>query len=214
MNCKNFFLKVMCAAMFVVAFGASQAFAQPTDAQIKKHLSGPKVISTTLHKPGKKVWSSTYSKYVWDIGFTNKVKDSDNPGLFIYVDGIASFDIIGGRYVFWRTFSGDVRYEGIPNPTAAEVQSLIKQFGIEKFLGNYYDSVVGKVESMELAGEPKFEWHTPNSVSFNVVAVYTEKISNTESERVSRTFRIRLYRDDKKSAWANLMSDALDAEKL
>jgi len=85
MNGKNFFLKLMCAALFFVALSASQTFAQPTDAQIKKHLSGPKVVSSTLHKPGKKVWSSTYSKYVWDIGFTNKIKDVANPGGFIYV---------------------------------------------------------------------------------------------------------------------------------
>jgi len=41
----------------------------------------------------------------------------------------------------------------------------------------WYNLVVGKVESIGLANEPNYEWHTPNSVSFNIVAVYTQKLN-------------------------------------
>lgn len=37
----------------------------------------------------------------------------------------------------------------------------------------YFDRVVGDVESMRLAPDPQYEWHTPKSVSFNIVAIYT-----------------------------------------
>lgn len=215
MNSKDYLLKLISAALFFAAFGAVQTFAQPTDAQLKKLLSGPKVVSSVLHKPGKKVWSSTYSKYTWDIGFTNRVKDTDNPGLIIVVKGIMSFDIIGGRYVYWRDFYGESSYEGIANPTETDFQALIQQFGIEKILDNYFSSVVGEVESIKLAKDPKYEWHTPNSVSFNFTSTYTEKTDGIGGrERAARTFRIRLWRDDKNSQWRNTSTDLIEVEKL
>lgn len=215
MNSKNFFLKLMCAALFFAAFGASQISAQPTDAQLKKLLSGPKVISSQIHKPGKKVWSPSYSKYTWDIGFTNRVKDSDNPGLIIVVKGIMSFDIIGGRYVYWRDFLGESSYEGIPNPTEADFQELVKQFGINEILGNRAKYVVGKVESIKLAKEPKYEWHTPNSVSFRFTAIYTAEIDSTgKFARMEVTFVTRLYRDTLKGAWKGVSTDYIDEQIL
>ena len=76
-------------------------------------------------------------------------------------------------------FTTSNSYEGIPDPTAADAQALISKFGVEQFMGNYYfNRIVGKVESIGLAAEPKFEWHTPNSVSFNVRAVYTERTND------------------------------------
>ena len=45
---------------------------------------------------------------------------------------------------------------------------------------------------------------TPNSVSFNVVAVYTFRTNDVGGkERGARTFNIRLYRDNTKSEWKN-----------
>jgi hypothetical protein len=198
----------------VVGF-ATAVSAQPTDAQIKKDLTGAKTISVSLGAPGKIEWSKTYQKYVWTRSFTAKVKTED-PGIFVIVKGYASYDVMGGRYVFWKSFTTSNSYEGIPDPTAAEVQALISKFGAEQFLGNYYfNRVLGRVESIGLAAEPKFFWHTPNSVSFNVVAVYTEKTNDIGGrERVSRTFEIRLYRDSVKSPWKNLISTDRGIEKL
>ncbi|MEK6282694.1 MAG: hypothetical protein AABN95_20225 [Acidobacteriota bacterium] len=185
----------------------SAVSAQPTDAQIKKDLTGAKTVSVTLGKPGKLEWSSTYKKYVWTRSFTAKVK-TDEPGVFVLVKGYASYDVMAGRYVFWRTFTTSNSYEGIPDPTAADVQELIGKFGLEKFMGNYhFNRVIGRVESIGLAAEPKYVWHTPNSVSFNVAAVYTEKTNDIGGrERVTRRFEIRLYRDSVNAPWKNLMS--------
>ena len=75
-------------------------------------------------------------------------------------------------------------------------------------MGNYhFNHVIGKIESLGLAAEPKFEWHTPNFVSFNVNAIYLERTNDVGGrEKVDRTFRIRLYRDSPKTEWKNLMS--------
>lgn len=185
----------------------SQVAAQPSDAEITKQLTHPKTVSVTLGKPGTREWSSTYKKYVWNRHFTAKLK-TDDPDVFVIVKGYASYDIVGGKYAFWRTFTTSNSYEGIPDPTAAEVQALIKKFGLEQFLGNYnFNHVIGQVESIGLAAEPKFQWHTPNSVSFNVTAVYTERTNDVGGkERVSRTLEIRLYRDNPKQDWLRMMS--------
>lgn len=205
---------VSLAILWCLVFSNSAA-AQPTDAKIKKDLSGAETVSVTLGKPGKIEWSSTYKKYIWTRNFSAKVK-TDEPGIFVIVTGYAAYDVMGGRYVFWRTFIASNNYEGIPNPNAADVQNLIEKFGVEEFMGNYYfRRIVGRLESLALTDAPEFEWHTPNSVSFNVVAVYTERTNDIGGrERVARTFRIRLYRDNTKAEWKNLMSTPKTVAKL
>ncbi|HEV2904180.1 MAG TPA: hypothetical protein VGW32_03985, partial [Pyrinomonadaceae bacterium] len=110
----------------VVFFGgvglASHVAAQPTDAELKKQLTHARTVSVTLGKPGTREWSSTYKKWVWNRHFTAKLK-TDDPDIFVIVKGYASYDIVGGRHAFWRTFTTSNNYEGIPDPTAADVQA-------------------------------------------------------------------------------------------
>lgn len=214
MNSKTFVSAFGVFILICLGFVVETA-AQPTDAQIKKDLTGAKTVSVTLGAAGKIEWSSTYKKYMWTRSFTAKVK-TDDPDVFIIVKGYAAYDVMGGRYVFWKSFTTSNSYEGIPDPTADDVQALIRKFGLEQFMGNYYfNHVIGKVESIGLADEPKFEWHTPNSVSFNIIAVYTERTNDIGGrEKVARTIRIRLYRDNVKAVWRNLMSTPVDVKKL
>jgi hypothetical protein len=133
---------------------------------------------------------------------------TEEPGIFVIVKGYASYDVMAGSYVYWKSFTTSNSYEGIPDPTAAEVQALIGRFGAEQFMGNYHFSrVVGSVESIGLTTAPRYVWHTQNSVSFNVTAVYTEKTNDIGGrQKVARTFEIRLYRDSVKAPWKNLIS--------
>jgi hypothetical protein len=203
------------ATLSLVLIFSFSAFAQPTDAQIKRDLTGAKTVTITLGKSGTVEWSSTYKKYLWTRNFTAKVK-TDDPDIFIIVTGYAAYDVVGNRYTFWKSFVTSNSYEGIADPTAADVQALIRKFGLQQFMGSYhFNHVIGKVEAIELAAEPKFEWHTPNSVSFNVLAVYLERTNDIGGrEKVARTFRIRLYRDNLKAEWKNLMSTPTDVKLL
>lgn len=198
---RTIFAFILCC-LVVLGLGVGQTFAQPSDAQIKKDLTGAKTVSVSLGAPGKMEWSKTYKKFAWTRSFTAKVK-SDYPDVFVVVKGYAMYDVMAGKYVFWRSFTTSNSYDGIPDPTAADVQGFIGKFGVERFIGNYdFTHVIGKVESLALADEPKFTWHTPNSVSFNVVAVFTRRTNNVGGrERIARTYEIRLYRDDVKAAW-------------
>ncbi|MEP6925906.1 MAG: hypothetical protein ABI954_15670, partial [Pyrinomonadaceae bacterium] len=147
--------------------------------------------------------------------FIEKLK-AEEPGIFIIMRGYAAYDVMGGRYVYWRYFITSEGFEGIPDPTPAEVRKLIGKFGLEEFMGNYhFNHIIGKVESFGLDSEPNFEWHTPNSVSFNVVAVYTERINDIGGkERIARTFRIRLYRAAPKDEWKGLVTSSQTKTKL
>lgn len=192
------------AAFVVIGFAATSANAQPSAAQVKKDVTGAKTISVTVGGRGTRVWSKGYSKWVWDVPYSAKVK-SEEPGVNILVEATASYDIVGGRYVYWRSFVGSNIYEGIPNPTDAEVAKLLEQFGPQKvMMGDFYNAV-GSIESVKLAAKPRFEWHTLNSVSFTVVVTFTEKVDNTTSRRVAKPYRARLYRDGKTMPWRNIL---------
>ncbi|MBK6590369.1 MAG: hypothetical protein IPG22_18975 [Acidobacteria bacterium] len=205
-TCRFAVLAVMCALAVIVS--VTEAKSQPSEAQIKKDVMGPKTVSLTLGAPGKVEWSSTYNKYVWSRNFVAKVK-TDDPKVFIEVKGYASYDVVGGRYTFWRTFTSGNSYAGMKNLTAPEIQKLIEKFGTKGFMDtSQYSKLVGEVESITLAKDPAFEWHTPNSTSFDIVAVYTRKGNGNTApnEHVEETFRVRLYRDDAKSDWKSIHS--------
>lgn len=189
--------------------------AQPSDAELKKQLTSPKTVSITLGKPGKVEWSSTYKKYVWSRNFTVKLK-TDDPTVFLVVKGYASYDVVGGNYAFWRTFTSSNSYEGLPDPTDRDLQALVGKLGMQTFIREYFlNQVIGKVESFTLAPEPKYEWHTVNSVSFNAIAVYTAKTNDVGGrERVAHTFRVRLYRDNPKAEWRDAHSSDLNKKQL
>lgn len=200
----RFFSNIVIAIAVVLGIGVTSLIAQPGAAQVKKDVSGAKTVSVTVHGNGTRVWSKGYSKWVWDVPYSAKVK-SEEPGVNILVEATASYDIVGGRYVYWRSFVGSNIYEGIPNPTDAEVASLLNQFGPQKvMMGDFYNAV-GSVESVKLASKPRFEWHTLNSVSFTVIATYKEKVDSTTTRRIAKPFRARLYRDGKSMPWRNIL---------
>ncbi len=214
-NTKKIFY-VLTFALMLLAMSAMQTYAQPSDAQLKKVLTTPKTISVTFNGRGSIEWSKTYSKYVWSRYFTRKSK-TDTAGEIIVVRGYVSYEVMGGRYVFWREFASDSSYEGKKNPTVAEINQGLEKEDLSEF--TYAREYVGEFESFRVAPEPDWEWHTANSVSFNVVAVY--RIVNTGGrygseewyqppsgskaiDRVESWMRLRLYRDDAKTGWKSV----------
>ena len=192
----------MFIAAVVLAIGVNAANAQPSAAQVKKDVSGPKTVSVTVLGRGTRVWSKGYSKYVWDVPYTAKVK-SEEPGVNILVEATASYDIAGGRYVYWKSFVGSNLFEGIPNPTEAEVAALLQKFGPQPIMmGEFYSAV--KIEGIKLADKPRFEWHNLNSVSFTVYATFTEQVNYTTTRRIAKPYRARLYRDGKTMPWKSI----------
>ncbi len=194
--------------LLFLAFSVGTSFGQPTDAQIKKSISGPKTVSVTLGSPSKVEWSSTYKKYMWTRNFTAKVK-TETAGEFVVVKGYAAYDVMGGKYVYWRTFTSSNNYEGKKNPTVAELNKLIETLKPND-VDNMWQDFIGEIESIKLHSFPSWEWHTPNSVSFNIVVVHSQVVHsgvNWEDvfvDRVERIQRWRIYRDDEKQSWKSM----------
>lgn len=209
-------IKQIIFVLFVAGLAFVTTKAQPTDAQLKKQLTSPKTVSITLGKAGKKEWSSTYKKYVWTRYATIKLK-TDEPGIFLIWYGYASYDIFGSKFSYWRTFTTSNSYEGIPDPTEKDLMDLALKLGYEGIMPDFYfRQMVGQPESLKLADEPKFEWHTLNSVSFYFVMVYTEQtaVYKSKPRRIKRVFKARIYRDDVKSAWNRVISTSESEEIL
>ena len=221
MKNKKSIFDILSLAFLVLVLNAGASFAQPTDAQLKKVLTSPRTVSVTLNGLGKIEWSSTYKKYVWSRYFTAKLR-TDTAGEFLIVKGYASYDVMGGRYVFWRTFTSSNSYEGKKNVTASEINQALETAELRNF--NYNGAVIGEYETMKLAAAPDWEWHTLNSVSFNVVAVfrrdalgrygneayYSPPAGFRAVDRVEAFLRIRLYRDGAKLPWRGVhVSDSI-----
>lgn len=212
MNIKRSLAYILTAIFLPLIFSGSAVYAQPSAAQLKKQLTSPRTVSITLGEPGTIEWSKTYKKYIWTRSFTARLK-TDKPGEILVVKGYAAYDVMGGRYVFWRTFTSGNSYEGKKNPTVEEINQALETAKIEDF--NYNGTVIGEYESMVISAEPDWEWHTPDSVSFNVVAVfkltdrgrygseswYSPPSGFKAVDRAEAILRIRLYRDGANLPW-------------
>lgn len=203
-------LFVLASVLFIAAF-SGYAQAQPTDAQLKA-LEPKTAVSFTWHKPGKREWSTTYKKYVYSIYWTAKRK-TDQPGVYLTVKGYSSFDIIGGKYVYWRDFVSENSYDGQKPPTIAEINDTIQKQDVRDFKQHLQ---IGEFESLRMAADPNWEWHTMNSVSFTVVAVFRKQYSGgsygdepsftvptgkSAVDRIEAHMRFRLYRDGPTVPW-------------
>lgn len=214
MKRKNFgLLAIAVSAVLSVGGFSGSSYAQPTAAQLKALEPKKDIVLFTWHHPGTREWSSTYKKWVWSIYWTAKRK-TDQPGVTLTVKGYSSFDIVGGKYVYWRDFVGSNSYDGQKPPTLTEINETIQKESIREFTQHLQ---VGEYESLKMAANPDWEWHTMNSVSFTVVAVYQArdsggsytgdpqlpaKPSGKEAvDRIEAQLRLRLYRDSPTVPW-------------
>lgn len=190
-------------------------WAQPSEMTIKKDLTSPNTLAITLTSSGSKRWEG--DKYVWirDAVCTLKVSIPEIPDAKLLVWGTAVYDIIGGKFSFVKFRVGENRYLGIPNPGKSDVEAFITREGTEKLVGNYhYNKILSDRVDFEIAQDAKWEWHTPMSVSFNILAKY-DILSTTSKaiETVEQVYRVRLYADKVKGPWNSLLSSAVQNEK-
>jgi hypothetical protein len=183
------------------------AQAQPSDAQIKKDISGPGILSVKLLGRGSRVWNTAHRLYVWDRSavVVRKACIPEYPNAKLEIGGIASYSIVGGRFPFRKFLVTYNSYSGIPAPSSKAVIGLINK-DLPEFLGHAYYSIVGPVQPIAIASEPKWDWHTPNSVSVRVTTGYRKKVSSTQVENKKAVATVRLYRDAIKKPWTKFMA--------
>lgn len=190
----------------------------PSEAQIKKDLMNPGVIEIVIRGKG------SFEKFVENRAVVNEYyrsvtvrRKSDKPGITIDVLGDVVYRLISGRWVYRRMRLAGNTYGGIANPTVAELNKLVELLKPND-VDNVWMDIIGEIESIKLSPFPNWEWHSPNSVSFNVVLVhslifsggsYTGEASASAYpdvfvDRVERIQRWRIYRDGEKLPWKSM----------
>lgn len=194
---------------------APRAAAQPSDQQVIKDLTHEGTLSVKLTTKGARRVENL--KYVW-LRNAEIVREANIPGhpeIKLVVWGTAVYDIIAGKFVYTKFRVGSNSYLGIPNPTEADIRAVLDKQGTEKLVGNFlYNNIVSDV-TYKVAEEPRWEWHKPESVSFNVASKF-DMLSQVGKavETVDQMIRVRLYADELKGPWQSMMSTPKERKVL
>ena len=196
---------------FLIIFAAN-AFAQrpPTEAQIKKDLMNPGVVQIIMRGKG------SFEKFVENRAVVNEYyrsvtvrRKTDKPGITVDVLGDVVYRLIGGRWVYRKMRLAGNTYGGIANPTLSELNKLVETLKPND-VDNLWQDFIGEIESIKISPFPRWEWHTPNSVSFNVIMIHSQIVhsgvswENVFVDRVERIQRWRIYRDSEKEPWKSM----------
>lgn len=199
-------------------FQAILLFAQPSEAKVKSDAvgNGGGVISFKFTKStGTRQWNSSTGNWEYVRGVQIKRK-SDYPGINMIVDEDVVYQYTGnGGYSFWKVRVLSNSYEGIPNPPAKEVDAFISK-DWQKFYGFYYGTIVKLWQQPALADNPEWVWHDINSVEFKMKLKFDHIIRGKGIETTETIWKVRLYRDDPKAPWKNMLAlrsqDAADSK--
>jgi hypothetical protein len=212
-------ISVAFLALMFVLFASVSANAQqfPSEAQIRKDVMNPGVIAIIFHGAGSVEKFVTNGAVVDEYYRAITVRrKTDKPGVTLDVIGDVVYRLIGRRWVYRTMRLAGNQYGGIKAPTISEINQALAGSRLDEFNGN--GTVIGEYESLKMAPVPNWEWHTPNSVSFNVIAVYWivnygKSYSGQPRHEAGRGFRtvdhlqtfmrLRIYRDNEGSPWSS-----------
>jgi len=209
-------MKAFVTILFIMLCTDITVFAQPSDAEIRKQLTNAGTKSIKFSKStGTRQWNSDIGNWEWVRG-VEVIRKSDYPGIDLVVVGDVVYQYTGvGKYSYWKFRTISNQYLGIPNPTAGEIKNFLGK-DWQKFYGFYFRKIIKEHSEPALADDPKWFWHTPNSVEFKMKLKFDHIISYTEVETVETIWEVRLYRDDPKGEWKNFIAhrsqDASDSK--
>lgn len=208
------FLAPVLAGAFLAAAAAA---APPTDKQIIADLTGPNTIEVRLSDtPGGRSTSASRSGTnsitiddYWYRGATlvQKANIAAHPNATVEILGSARYTILDDGYQY-REFKGaQVEYKGLPNPSEAEVVGLLKA-DLRGLVNSarYNNEIVSEIVDLKLADDPKWTWHSGDSVSVHVTATYDWREGVYEPKEIQRqrwVYRVRLQRDEGAAAFAS-----------
>lgn len=214
----KYLLLVGAVALLTVSASAQTV---PSEARIRADVMNPGVIAIIMRGQGSvtrfRENGAIVDEYYRSITVRRK---TDKPGVTVDVIGDAVYRLIGGRWVFRRMRLAGNTYAGIDNPTIDELNRLVAVLQPSD-VDNMWSDMIGEIESVRLWSYPNWEFHSPNSVSFNVVVVHSyihrgghytrsdvpqEQIAPPMKavDRVERIMRWRIYRDSEKLPWARM----------
>lgn len=196
------------AVLLVVLFAVlpGQALAQPSDAQVREDVMNPGVKKLELtKKAGTKQWNGDVGAWEFVRGVRVVREYPEIEGVDLVVVGDAVYQLYGTSYRYWKFRVISNEYLGIPNPTEDEIMAILAG-DMERFVTNYwYNRIVGEVKQIRRADDTFF-WHTPESVSFKMTAIFDAKTSDLDVASVEQDYEVRLYRDHYQGPWQRFLS--------
>jgi hypothetical protein len=189
-----------------------QAFAQPTEADIKKQmLSAPNAISCSIVGDGTRTWNNDYNNYEYARG-VEVVYTTEWPDIKVKATGSAVYQYMGnGQYSYRKMRVSENQYLGIPNPTSTEILGLINK-NLQAFYTPQYYEIVEVIDQPQLAEKPRWFWHRPTSVSMLVRTKYCIISSYTNIDTLEDIREVRLYRNDMKGPWTRFIASTGNEE--
>jgi hypothetical protein len=178
--------------------------AQPSDAQVKKDVTGAKTIAITFtSKPGTRQWNRDLNAYEWVRGVICTLR-TEHPEVKLLVEGDAVYNLIGTKATYrkFRVISNE--YLGLPKPSVDVIMGIINSDRARFFGYSEWSKMVGDIERLEVVESYDsllWVWHTFNSVELPVATRYSVIANNTTVDRVDVIYWLRLYRDDMNAPW-------------
>ncbi len=187
-------------ALMVVFFLGQNVFAQPSDSDVKSRALRDGATKVEFYGTGNVHTTPSETYYIRSFTATYP---TDYSGVTQLVSMEYKYIKSGGSWNFSREFIVEVLYDGIPNPTEDEIMTMINA-DMKEFLGGSYTDVVGDIESIKMADDPHWMWHSVTSVSVNMEAIYSKKMSSTKVSRVKQIHTVRLYAEEFKGPWTSM----------
>jgi len=197
---KNLFLFLLLSMSFF-------SMAQPSDAVIRKDLTNPNTIDIKFTKTtGTRQWNSSSGNWEYVRGVHILLKSKEYPGLVVKVVGDAVYQYVGAaKYSYQKFRTGYNEWEGIPNPTDADIEKMISSdWG--KFYGYMFRRIVKLNNGPTLVKDKNFTWNNPNQVLFFMKINADVIETNTIIQTVEQEYEVRLYRDNIKDPWKSFMA--------
>jgi hypothetical protein len=198
----SFILKMNVSFLLLFLFSIKNILAQPNEAAIKKQLTNANTKEIKFTKTsGTRQWNSSTGNWEYVRGVIMKQKSFEYPEYTVTIGGDAVYqELAGGKYSYWKFRSLYQFFEGIPHPTATEINNTLEK-DWKKFYGSKFAKIITLSKQPSLAPEPGWMWHNPKSVSFIMHYAADIITSNIHTETRNESCEVRLYRDDVKGEW-------------
>ncbi len=185
----------------------------PGDASVKQQIR-KRFPKGTIHLGGsstsKKREGIIWHYYYWRH-FSLTQKDPAS-GLTGKINSALVYEKINGKYVFdnYATITTEVIGKKPLNKT--EVIKYLKS-NLSDFLGYDYNYIVGDMPVISIPEDTKFNWASPDQVTFKVKAIYTKKISNSIVEKAEHIYETMLFKDPNTGKWNRILASEIEGQK-
>jgi len=187
----------------ILIVSSIKLISQPSDAQIKQDLVAKGALDVKFFSDKGTVHTTLTEKYY--LRTAESKWKSNKPGIYSWSRSDYRYDFTGGKWTFTRSYFSDSWYEGIPNPSEAEVLKLIKSDIDKYFMGA---GEVISYETIKIADKPKWTWESLKTARCNTEVIYTlkvDEVGNAKKIKEIRTVGMSKDSEDKNAPFVRMV---------